>query len=139
MALKIPNSMEECLYFSNRFIGDEQLMAWVYRKTCPKCKKAKMGKPVEKGKVKIRADEYECPACKFTEEKKAHEESLNLEAKYTCPECGKDGESTAPYKRRSFMGVQAYVVECSHCKAKIPVTKKMKEVKKKGAEEVADE
>jgi len=139
MPIKEPESMEELIYFTNRTMDKGKIKAWVYKKLCPKCGKVKMGKPVEKGKVKIRADEYECPACKFTEEKKAHEESLNLEAKYTCPECGKDGESTAPYKRRSFMGVQAYVVECSHCKAKIPVTKKMKEVKKKGAEEVADE
>ena len=66
-----------------------------------------------------------------------HEESLNLEAKYTCPECKKDGESTVLYKRKSFMGVPSYVVECQHCKAKIPVTKKLKAIKKKGAEEVA--
>ena len=77
------------------------------------------------------SEEYKCPSCGFTEEKQVHEESLALEAKYTCPSCGKEGESTAPYKRKSFMGVQAYVVECCNCNAKIPVTKKMKAVKKK--------
>ena len=76
-------------------------------------------------------DLYVCPECNFTEEKQEHEESLTLEAKYTCPECNKEGESTALYKRKSFMGVKAYVVECSNCNAKIPVTKKMKAVKKK--------
>ena len=60
-----------------------------------------------------------------------HEESLHLEAQYTCPECGKDGESTAPYKRKSFKGVQAYVVDCQHCNTQIPITKKLKNIKKK--------
>ncbi len=128
-----PESMGDLIYFTNRTLeeGKGKIKAWVYKKLCPKCQKAKMGKPVEKGHVKIRAKEYVCPACNFTEEKTEHEESLTLEAKYTCPSCNKEGESTAPYIRKSFMGVKAYVVECQHCKAKIPVTKKMKTVKKK--------
>lgn len=130
----MPQSMDECLYFTNRTLdNDGQLIAWVYRKECPKCKKDQMGKPVDKktGRPKTRAKEYTCPACGFTEEKKEHEESLHLEAKYTCPECGKEGESSAPYKRKSFQGVQAYVVECQHCQAQIPITKKLKAIKKK--------
>ena len=87
MALKIPSSMGECLYFTNR--GD--VLAWVYRKECPKCHKAKMGKPVVKGKVKTRAKEYVCPNCGYTEDNKTHEESLKLEVKYTCPSCKKEG------------------------------------------------
>jgi len=129
--MKIPESMEECLYFTNRTIKDCPIIAWVYRKECPKCHKAKMGKPVVKGKVKTRADYYECPACKYQEQKVEHEESLQLEAKYTCPECGKEGESTAFYKRKSYQGVQAFVVECEHCQAQLPLTKKLKEIKKK--------
>lgn len=141
MPIKEPESMENLIYFTNRTLegGNGKIKAWVYKKMCPKCNKAKMGKPVEKGKVKIRAEEYTCPSCGFTEEKTVHEESLNLEAKYTCPECGKEGESTALYKRKSFMGVPAYVVECSNCKAKIPLTKKMKKIKKKGEEDVGEE
>ena len=130
MNLKMPHSMDECLYFSNRSVGEGNVIAWVYRKTCPKCKKAKMGKPVEKGHIKTRAIYYECPSCKFQEEKKAHEESLPLEAQYTCPECGKDGEGTTPYKRRNYQGVQAYIVECQHCRHLIPITKKLKNLKK---------
>ncbi len=128
-----PESMDDLIYFTNRTLeeGKGNIKAWVHKKLCPKCQKAKMGKPVEKGHVKIRAKEYVCPECGFTEEKEAHEESLTLEAKYTCPSCGKDGEGTTIYKRKSFMGVKAYVVECQHCKAKIPVTKKMKKIKKK--------
>lgn len=128
-----PESMEEIIYFTNRTLeeGKGKIKAWVYKKLCPKCQKAKMGKPVEKGHVKIRAKEYVCPECGFTEEKEEHEESLTVETKYTCPECGKEGESTTPCKRKSFMGVKAYVVECQHCKVKIPVTKKMKKIKKK--------
>ena len=133
MTITEPESMGDLIYFTNRTLegGKGKIKAWVYKKMCPKCNKEKMGKPVEDGKVKIRAKEYVCPSCGFTEEKVAHEESLNLEAKYLCPSCGKEGEGTAPYKRKSFMGVKAYVVECVNCKAKLPVTKKMKEVKKK--------
>jgi len=118
--------MDECLYFSNRSIADCQVLAWVYRKTCPKCKKAKMGKPVVKGKVKTRAKEYTCPECGYTEEKKEHEESLDLEASYTCPHCGKKGESTAKYVRKTYKGVPSFIVECQHCHEKIPLTKKLK-------------
>ncbi|HLC52153.1 MAG TPA: hypothetical protein VJI98_02820 [Candidatus Nanoarchaeia archaeon] len=126
MALIIPNSMDECLYFTNR----DGVMAWVYRKDCPKCRKAKMGKPVVKGKIKTRADEYACPACGYSENKTEHEDSLQLEAHYTCPECAKEGESTGQYKRKNFKGVPAYVVECQYCNAKIPITKKLKKLKK---------
>ena len=119
--------MQECIYFTNR----ENVMAWVYRKTCPKCTKAKMGKPVVKGKVKTRAEIYECPACKYTENKTEHEESLTLEAAYTCPKCKKKGESTGQYKRKPFQGVPSYLVECEHCGEKIPLTKKLKNLKKK--------
>jgi predicted RNA-binding Zn-ribbon protein involved in translation (DUF1610 family) len=131
--LKEPESMNDLIYFTNRTLdeGKGNVKAWVHKKMCPQCGKAKMGKPVEKGKVKIRAKEYVCPDCGFTEEKEAHEESLTLEAKYLCPECNKEGEGTTIYKRKSFMGVKAYVVECENCQAKIPVTKKMKKPKKK--------
>lgn len=138
MGLRIPESMEECLYFTNR--GD--ILAWVYRKLCPKCKKAKMGKPVNKGSVKIRATEYECPACKYTEEKEQHESTLKLEAKYTCPECGKEGESTGEYQRKKYKGVPSYIITCQHCQAKIALTKKLKKLRgkkgKKDAEEDVD-
>jgi predicted RNA-binding Zn-ribbon protein involved in translation (DUF1610 family) len=134
MALKVPESMEECLYFTNRSIGEKgNILAWVYRKECPKCKKAKMGKPVnpKTGRPKPRSLEYVCPGCGFTEEKAEHESTLTLEAQYTCPECGKDGEGSTPYVRKTFKGVKAFVIECEHCQAKIPVTKKLKEIKKK--------
>ena len=127
MSLRMPESMEECLYFTNR--GDT--LAWVYRKECPKCKKAKMGKPVVKGKVKTRAKEYVCPECGYEEEKIEHEESLELQSKYTCPECGKEGESSCQYIRKNYKGVQAFVIECEHCHCQIPLTKKLKAIKKK--------
>ena len=134
MSLKVPESMEECLYFTNRFIGENgQVTAWVYRKDCPKCKKVKMGKPVnpKTGRPKTRSKEYVCPECKYTEEKIEHEESLSIEAQYTCPECGKEGESTGINKRKNYKGVQSYLVECQHCGEQIPITKKLKEPKKK--------
>ena len=133
MVLRIPLSMNECIYFTNRSIDNGEVMAWVYRKDCPKCKKVKMGKPIVKGKVKTRAEEYECPACGYREEKKEHEESLQLEAKYTCPYCGKKGESVGQYKRKSYQGVQSFVVACQHCQKIIPLTKKLKAPKVKKA------
>ena len=129
MTLKIPETMDQCLYFTNR----GSILAWAYKKECPKCKKAKMGKPVDAktGKVKIRAKEYVCPECGYTEEKKEHEESLVLEATYTCPKCAKEGESTAQYKRKNYLGVPSFVIECQHCGEVMPLTKKLKEPKKK--------
>jgi len=129
--LRQPESMDECLYFSNRSVGEGQVTAWVYRKECPKCKKEKMGKPVVKGKVKTRATEYVCPTCGYTEQKKEHEESLTLEAAYTCPKCGKEGEGTTKYVRKSYQGVLSYLVSCEHCGENIPITKKLKNIKKK--------
>ena len=71
MALKFPNSADECVYFTRRTVGQGGfVIAWVYKETCPKCKQAQMGKPVEKGKVKIRAKEYICPKCSFTMEQR---------------------------------------------------------------------
>jgi predicted RNA-binding Zn-ribbon protein involved in translation (DUF1610 family) len=127
MTLTLPESMDECIYFTNR----GEILAWVYRKECPKCKKARMGKPVVKGKVKTRADTYECPACGFSESKTEHEESLKLEAQYTCPACGKKGESTGQYKRKAYQGVPSYIVDCEHCGEQIALTKKLKEPKVK--------
>ncbi len=138
MAFRIPESMKECLYFTNR----GYIRAWVYRKRCPKCGKAVMGKPAgEEGSVKIRAKEYVCPKCGYAEDKPEHEASLRIEAQYTCPKCGKDGESAAEYKRKSFRGVLSYVVECQYCGEEIPLTKKLKEAKgkkKPGTGTVAD-
>ena len=135
MSLRIPESMEECLYFTNR--GD--ILAWVYRKVCPKCKKAKMGKPVDKGSIKIKAKEYVCPACKYTEQKEEHEASLQLEAHYTCPECKKEGESTGEYSRKRYKGVPSYIIICEHCQEKIPLTKKLKKLKGKKRKADAEE
>ncbi|PIN87807.1 hypothetical protein COV12_01855 [Candidatus Woesearchaeota archaeon CG10_big_fil_rev_8_21_14_0_10_32_24] len=132
MALEIPESMDDCLYFTNRTLEPKgQILAWVHKKQCPKCKSAKMGKPIEKGKVKIRATVYVCPSCGFEEDKKTHEESLKMEAQYTCPHCEKEGESSTIYKRNSFQGVPAFVIECQHCKGLIPLTKKLKNIKEK--------
>lgn len=141
MALKEPQSMDECVYFSRRTINDGKgrIMAWVYRMTCPKCRKAKMGKPVEDGSVKIRAKEYRCPDCGHTESKEEHEPKLTLEIKYTCPYCGNAGEAATPYVRKTFEGVPSYVFECEKCRRKIGITKKMKAGKKKGGKDEPDE
>jgi ssDNA-binding Zn-finger/Zn-ribbon topoisomerase 1 len=126
--LREPQSMTEVVYYTQRAIGKGSARAWVYKADCPKCKKAKMGKPVgSNGKVKIRAKEYICPACSYAVEKVAYEETLTCDIQYVCPKCSFKGETSVPYKRKTFQGVKAIVFQCEKCKEKIPVTKKLKE------------
>ncbi|MFH1589204.1 MAG: hypothetical protein ABIB43_01410 [archaeon] len=136
MSLKMPDSMEECLYFTRRAVGNGKAMAWVLKEDCPECHKAKMGKPLDEktGRPKIRATEYVCPACGYTVEKTEYEHTLTCNIIYTCPDCQHAGEIQVPYIRKSFQGVKAVIFECAKCKVKIPITKKMaapKEKKKK--------
>lgn len=141
MALKYPESMDECVYFTSRAVDAGYVKCWVFREDCPKCKKAKMGKPRDEktGAVKIRAKEYICPACNYTVEKAEYEDTLTANIAYTCPHCKAKGETQIPFKRKSFEGVKALVFLCDKCKGKIPITKKMKAVGKKGEEELPDD
>ena len=139
MALREPESMDECIYFTQRQLGEKgTIKAWAYRGDCPACGKAKMGKPRDPktGKVKIRAAEYVCPDCGHEVEKKEYEETLTCEAKYTCPACKKEGEGSVPFKRKKVQlinpetgkkkPVDAVQFVCEHCGEKLNVTKKMK-------------
>ena len=129
MALQLPDSMDDILYFTNRSIDSGKAIVWVPKQQCPKCKKAKMGKPVEKGKIKIRAKEYVCLNCNNTAEKKAYEESLTCNITYVCPACSYSGETQVPFKRKNIQGVPTIQAECEKCKAKINITKKMRQSK----------
>lgn len=137
--VKIPNSMEELVYFTKRTYGDVgRVTAWAYRSQCPKCKKGLMGKPLDPKtkKPKIRATEYECPECGHTIEKKAYEDTLTFEATYTCKKCKHQGEVSMPFKRKTvkvedeetgkITSCPAFAFACSKCGEKIYVTKKMK-------------
>ena len=136
MALKKPNSVLECAYYTNRIIGDGRAVAWVFRKECPKCKKDIMGKPRKKnGKLDKKADHYVCYACGYTEKNEQVENSLVINVEYKCPHCSIEGEATTEYRRKTFEGIQSYVFECEKCHKKIGLTKKLKESKKKGEEE----
>ena len=133
--MKMPESMDECFYFTNRTLegGKGNVIAWILKPVCPKCGKAKMGKPInpKTGKVKTRAKEYTCPECGYTVEKQEFDQTLKVEIKYKCPYCGNEGETTTECKRKNFKGVPAYIFTCEKCKEKIGITKKMKAVKKK--------
>jgi len=134
MTLKKPESMEEVVYFTRRTLEPKgRIMAWTFKQKCPKCKKALMGKPVENGKVKIRAKEYVCPACGYSEEKKEHEDKLTVSVEYTCPSCNHSGETETEFKRKTWQGVKAYVFTCDGCGEKIGITKRMAGPKKKKA------
>ncbi len=135
MALKMPESMDECIYFTRR--SKPQVVAWVFKEKCPKCKKAMMGKPVgSDGKVKTRAKEYVCPECKFTMEKVAYEDTLTANIQFTCPKCGFSGEHQMPFKRKKVkifdeeegkeVTADALMFNCPKCGQRIAVTKKMK-------------
>lgn len=127
-----PESMDELVYFTQRAIGAGKARCWVFREQCPKCKGALMGKPVEKGKVKIRAKEYVCPKCNYAVEKKEFEESLTANVHYVCPSCSFSGYAQVPFKRKMVQGVPTVQAECEKCKAKINITKKMKEKSAEG-------
>jgi predicted RNA-binding Zn-ribbon protein involved in translation (DUF1610 family) len=129
MPLQVPDSIDGLVYFSRRALADDKgkAITWVPKLPCPKCKKGLMGKPVEKGKVRIRASEYTCSKCGYSEEKKAHEAKLNALIIYDCPfpNCGKHGEATVPFARKSFYGKKAIVFACASCGEKLGITKKL--------------
>ena len=136
--MKEPSSMDECVYFTRRVLGTGKAAAWVYRKECPKCKKCLMGKPKDPktGRYKIRATEYVCYECGYTEEKKEHMESLDINITYTCPKCSFEGEKQMPFIRKKVMrtneetgkrqSVEAVKIECENCGEVILITKKLK-------------
>ncbi len=126
-----PASMKELVYFTRRIVNNGNVMAWVYRKKCPKCGKALMSKPTDPstGGIRMRAKEYVCPECKCAVEKKAYEEALTCEIKYTCPYCGNEGKTDIPFKRKRYRGVDALVFKCQRCGKEISITKKMKKGK----------
>lgn len=139
MALRQPESMEECVYFTKRNIGEKgKVKVWVFRENCPKCGKALMGKPRDEktGKVKIRAKEYICPECGYKMEKEEYEDTLTANISYTCPKCGHQGEIPIPFRRKKIrvfdkvkqkkVTADALVFHCKNCDEKINVTKKMK-------------
>jgi len=131
MALKFPESMDDCIYFTRRKDDKSKIIAWCAKVTCPKCKKGLMGKPKnpKTGRPKIRALEYACDACGYTEEKADHEKNLTISVQYTCPFCQNEGEATTQFKRKSWNGMKAYIFECGGCGKKIGITKRMKEKK----------
>ena len=141
MAIKEPESMHDLIYFTNRQLmgGKGSAKAWVYKGICPKCKKGTMGKPrdAKTGKAKIRAKEYVCPACSFTMECEAYEDTLTCQIMYQCPKCSKEQEIEIPYQRKKVMlfdeetqkkkSADALSFACGSCGEKIHITKKMKE------------
>ena len=109
MELREPEDMNELVYFTRRKTPEGSVRAWAFRELCPKCKKELMTKPIDSKtkRPKIRAKEYVCGSCNH------------------------EGKTKIPFKRKSFLGVKSFVFECDSCKVKIPITKKMKEPKKK--------
>ena len=130
--------MDDCVYFTNRTIGEGKIKAWALREQCPKCKQGLMQKPRDPktGKYKLRAKEYECPSCHFQAPIEEYEGTLTMSILYTCPKCKKSGELQTPFKRKKVkmfdeekgkdVTVDAVQFLCQHCQQKMYVTKKMK-------------
>ncbi len=132
MALKIPDSMEELVYWTSRAVGDAKIKAWAERENCPVCNKSLMGKPRgDNGSIKIRAAYYECPACHHKVDKTEYEDTLTASIIYTCSKCKNNGEIQIPFKRKKYQGVESLLFMCQKCNEKIPITKKMKKVREK--------
>jgi len=138
MLLKEPASTDECVYFTNRTIGNGKVKAWVFKDKCPKCGKSLMGKPKDKktGKTKIRAEKYVCAECSYEAEKEEYEDSLTANIRYTCPSCNHQGELQQSFKRKKMQRfneesgkketVETIRFQCEKCKQNIDITKKMK-------------
>ena len=138
MTLREPESMDECVYFTNRAIGKGKVRAWVLREQCPKCGKGLMGKPRDRktGKPMIRAEEYECPECRYNVPKEEYENTLTINVKYTCSKCSNEGEGSAPFQWKKVQrlneetgkkqSIDSIRLICSKCNEKIDVTRKMK-------------
>ena len=139
MAITQPKSMDECVYYTLRTMGDKgKVRAWILRSSCPKCKQALMTKPRDPktGNFKIRATEYVCPKCNFTINEDEYAQTLNPQAIYTCQKCGNNGDVEMLAKRKKVKifdeeeqkekTADAYQFLCSKCSEKINVTKKMK-------------
>ncbi len=136
--LKEPESMDECVYFTRRIIGDGRISAWVFKEKCDKCNEGLMSKPKnpKTGKIKVRATEYVCSSCDNIEEKKEYEEKLTCNIKYKCPFCGFEGETQIPFKRKKVSkineetgkrkSVEVLRFQCKKCNKDIDITKKMK-------------
>lgn len=138
--IKEPESMNELVYFTRRVLkaGDKtgSAVAWASKQKCTKCGKALMGKPVEKGKVKIRANEYVCPSCNYTVEKEEYEDTLTASVNYTCPHCAFKNGIQVPFKRKKVQifdeaemkkkTAEVIRFQCEKCKQNIDITKKMK-------------
>ena len=135
MALREPQSMDECVYHTIRTIDSGRVRVWVFREKCPKCGKALMSKPKDPktGKFKIRAKEYTCPECGHTEDMEEYAETLNVNIQYKCPYCNFEGELQIPFRRKKVKIVdeesqkvsskQALVFQCQKCKKDIIIEK----------------
>ena len=136
--LKEPESMEECVYFTNRTIGKGKATAWVLKEKCPKCHECLMSKPKDPktGRPKIRSNEYECPNCHYKVNAEEYENTLTTSINYTCPYCNNTGDIQIPYQRKKVQifneieakkkTVDSLRFQCQKCNKNIDITKKMK-------------
>ena len=129
--MRKPESMDECVYFTRRELGEGKATAWVFKKKCDKCD-GLLIKPLTKtGKPDKKATIYVCNKCNSEEDNESVESQLVVNIEYTCPHCKHESQATTEFKRKSFKGVPSFVFECENCHEKIGVTKKMKLPKSK--------
>lgn len=136
--MKDPESIEGCVYFTNRSDDKGYIKAWVLRDKCPNCGEGLMSKPKnpKTGRYKTRAAEYVCDKCGFTIDKNEYEDTLTINIKYKCPGCNYEGELELPFKREKIRivdeetgkkkSVEGIRFQCEKCKENIDIIKKMK-------------
>ena len=121
---KSEEDIAKLVYYTQRSLDERgKVTAWVYRQCCPRCGKALMGKPMAKGKVKVRARDYLCPACGYAEEAKSYESKLLVNIDYACQNCGHEGAARVPFVRKRIKGVPAIAFSCESCGAQLLITK----------------
>jgi len=136
--IREPESMDGCIYFTNRIVKEGTVKCWVFKEKCPKCGKGLISKPVEKGKIKMRAKEYQCPECKYSLPTEEYENTLTANIKYKCPYCKYEGEIQIPFKRKKLQvydeeegkkkTIDTLKFQCGKCGKEIYITKKLKGV-----------
>lgn len=134
MSLRELTNVSECLYFTNRTSGTGKIKAWVFKGLCLKCK-GKM-QAVKPESALAKPKEYACESCGNKVKTKEYEESLPINIKYTCPKCNNSAELQVPYKRKKIKifdeedkkekTAEAVQFECSKCKERMNITKKLK-------------
>jgi len=122
--VKEPESMDDLLYFTRRKLdNDGWVHAWVWRPKSPAGNPMGKEKDSKTGRPKVRSKMLVDPKTGY--EISIDDVNLQVEIKYKSPHDGSEGETTVPFKWKTYQGVKS-IVFTDKAGNKIPITKKMK-------------